>query len=91
MTPPTPLFGALPGGPELTIILLILVIPIGAGLFVYYDAKNHGMAYAPAWALGVTALFFAGFLPGIPAFLAYVYVREKQTRDASPRPGAESE
>ncbi|QCJ45625.1 hypothetical protein [Haloprofundus sp. MHR1] len=91
MTPPTPLFGALPGGPELTIILLILVIPIGAGLFVYSDAKRNGLDYAPAWALGVTALFFAGFLPGIPAFLAYVYVREKQARDASPRPGAESE
>ncbi|WP_224335719.1 hypothetical protein [Haloprofundus halobius] len=91
MTPPTPLFGALPGGPELMIIFLILVLPIGAGLFVYYDAKNHGMAYAPAWALGVTALFFAGFLPGIPAFLAYIYVREKQARHGSPKPDLGSE
>lgn len=86
MVPPTPLFGALPGGPELTIILLILVVPIGADLFVYYDAKNHGMAYTPAWALGVMASFFAGFLPGIPAFFAYVYVREKQAREGSPNP-----
>ncbi|WP_224268926.1 hypothetical protein [Haloprofundus salinisoli] len=91
MSPPLPLFGALPGGPELTIILLVLVLPIGAGLFVYYDAKQHGMKYAPAWALGVLALFFAYVVPGVLGFLAYIYVREKQVREGSPKPSTGSE
>ncbi|WP_224268925.1 hypothetical protein [Haloprofundus salinisoli] len=78
MVPPITLFGALPGGPELLLIFLLLVlIPLGVGGFVYSDAKRHGLDYAPAWALGVVALFFAGFFPGLLALAVYFYVREK--------------
>ncbi|WP_101297200.1 hypothetical protein [Halegenticoccus soli] len=77
---PLPLFGPIPAGPELVIVLMVFLLPIAVGIWVYFDAKRHEMPYAPAWALGVTALFMAGFLPGIPAFFAYVYVREKRAR-----------
>jgi hypothetical protein len=78
MFSPTPLFGAIPGGPELLIVFLIfLLVPVGVGGFVYTDAKRHGLDYAPAWALGVVALFFAGFFPGLLALAMYFYVREK--------------
>lgn len=74
-----------PGGPELLILLLILVIPLAVAYWVYNDARRRGVSYAPAWALGVLALLLAGFVPGLLALAAYFYVREKQSAP-SPSP-----
>lgn len=70
-----PLFGPIPGGPELFIIALVVLIPLGVGAWIYSDATKRGISYAPAWALGIVALFFAGFFPGLLALAAYFYVR----------------
>lgn len=75
-----PLFGPIPGGPELLIVfILFLLVPllgIALALWVYRDAKRRTVPYAPAWALGITALFFAGFVPGLLALAVYFYMRE---------------
>ncbi len=76
-----PLFGAIPGGPELSIILLVLLLPIGVGLWVGYDAKNHHMKYPPVWGLGVAVGFMVYVVPGIIAFIIYIYYREKEVRE----------
>lgn len=79
-----PLFGPMPGGLEMLIMFLVfLLIPLGVAYWIYKDASRHGVPYAPAWALGVAALFFAGFVPGLLAAAAYFYVREK--REATPQ------
>jgi membrane protein YdbS with pleckstrin-like domain len=83
MVPPLPLFGPIPGGPELLIISLVFLIPLGVGAWVYYDATKHDVQYAPAWALGVTALFLAWIIPGVLGFFVYIYYREK-TAHTSP-------
>lgn len=76
-----PLFGAIPGGPELLIIFLLFLLPTGIGLWVAYDAKNHHMKYPPVWGLGVAVGFWMYLLPGIAAFLIYIYYREKEVRE----------
>jgi uncharacterized membrane protein len=77
-----PLFGPLPGGPELLIVFVLLtLLVIVPGVWVYRDATRRGVPYAPAWALGVVALFFAGFVPGLLALAAYFFVREKMASD----------
>ncbi|EJN60989.1 hypothetical protein [Halogranum rubrum] len=70
-----PLFGPIPGGPELFIIALVVLIPLGVSAWIYSDATKRDISYAPAWALGIAALFFAGFFPGLLALAAYFYVR----------------
>ncbi|SEO88349.1 hypothetical protein SAMN04487948_106161 [Halogranum amylolyticum] len=81
-----PLFGPLPGGPELLVIfLLFLLVPVfglGLGFWVYRDAKRRAVPYAPAWALGIVALFFAGFVPGLLALAVYFYMREQLSGQA---------
>lgn len=76
-----PLFGPVPGGPELLIIFLVLLLfLILPAVWVYRDASRRGVPYAPAWALGVAALFMAGFVPGLLALAVYFYMREKMAR-----------
>ncbi|MFC6725516.1 hypothetical protein ACFQE1_14300 [Halobium palmae] len=73
-----PLFGAIPGGPELFIVALVLVLPLGVGVWVYNDATAHGMDHAPIWGLAVTFGFLLWLVPGVVLYLYYVYVREKE-------------
>lgn len=52
-----PLFGAVPGGPELLIVLLLfgvlgLLVPVGLGYWVYRDATARDDDDATLWALG---------------------------------------
>lgn len=51
-----PLFGAIPGGPELLVILLVfgilgLLIPIGLAYWIYRDASARGNDQATLWAI----------------------------------------
>jgi hypothetical protein len=82
--PPVPLFGAIPGGPELLILGLVFLLPLGVGIWVYNDAKDHRMEYAPIWGLAVTCGLLFWLVPGVVLFLFYVYVREKETGSGDP-------
>jgi hypothetical protein len=63
----------LPGGPEILIILVVLLIAFGLiGRWVYRDAKKQGSAYAWQWGVGVGVLFIAGLVPGLLGLLLYV-------------------
>jgi hypothetical protein len=82
MVPLTPLFGAIPGGPELLILgVLSLLLPLGVGIWVYNDAKDHAMDYAPIWGLAVAFGFIMWFVPGVVLLVFYVYVRNRETED----------
>ena len=66
----------LPGGVEVLVILLILVVPLAVGYWVARDARRHGSDHHLAW--GVMA-FLAGFayLLGTLVFLVfYLVVRD---------------
>jgi len=67
---------AVPGGPELVILLFVLVIPLGLAYWVYADAKGRGNEYAASWAATVffTSLFY--LVPGIIVIGLYQVVRE---------------
>jgi hypothetical protein len=82
-----PLFGSIPGGPELLIIFLVfLLVPVlgaAVGFWIYRDAKGRAVPYAPAWAVGTVALFFAGFIPGLLALAVYLYMREELAGQAA--------
>ncbi|SFR40231.1 hypothetical protein SAMN04487947_0963 [Halogeometricum rufum] len=55
-----PLFPGLPGGPELLVLFLILVlVGIAPALFVYYDAKRNRVPNRLAW---TAATFLAGLV-----------------------------
>lgn len=68
-----PMFGGLPGGPELLVLLLVLVIPFGVGIYVYRDAITHGESesIAALWALAVGIGLVVYVVPGIVALAAY--------------------
>ncbi|SEO58286.1 hypothetical protein SAMN04487948_103341 [Halogranum amylolyticum] len=68
-----------PGAVELAVLLVLFVVPLAVAYWVYRDASRHGVSYAPAWALGILALLFAGLLPGLLALAAYLYVRENSS------------
>jgi len=75
MTQLSPAF-AVPGGPELLILALILVVPLGMSYWVYADAKERGNEYAASWAVTVffTSLFY--LVPGVIVVGLYQVVRE---------------
>lgn len=54
-----PLFGPVPGGPELALVgvvgLVFLLVSVGAGYWVYTDANRRGTDNPAVWALA-TAL-----------------------------------
>jgi hypothetical protein len=55
-----PLFPGLPGGPELLVLFLILLlVGIAPALFVYYDAKRNRVPNRLAW---TAATFVAGLV-----------------------------
>ncbi|WP_049985340.1 hypothetical protein [Halobellus rufus] len=65
-----------PGGPELLILFLVLLVVFGlVGRWVYRDAKSRGSDWAWQWGVGVALLFLAGLVPGLLGILIYVTVR----------------
>jgi hypothetical protein len=71
-----PLQFGLPGGPELLIIgLILLVIPFVLAYYVYTDAERRGEEYAAFWALAVGTLTFLTFFGGILAVVVYLWQR----------------
>ena len=66
-----------PGGPELLILLVILLVVFGlVGRWVYRDAKSRGSDWAWQWGVGIGLLFFVGLVPGLLGLLIYVTVRD---------------
>lgn len=70
---PVPLFGALPGGPELLVIALVLLIPFSVGFLVYRDALSRGErgTIAALWAVVVAFGIMVYLVPGLVALVAY--------------------
>lgn len=70
-----PLQFGIPGGPELMVILLIFVVPVALGYYVYQDALKRGedQSMAALWAVAVGGLFVIYVIPGIVAFAVYRY------------------
>jgi len=66
---------AVPGGPEL-FILVLLAIPAGLAYWVYVDARYRDNEYAANWAITVflTSLFY--LFPGLVVIGLYREVRE---------------
>ena len=75
-----PLFGAIPGGPELLIAFLLfgvfgLLIPVGVAYWVYQDATARGNDDATIWALAtVLAGLFAWVVGALAVAVLYVLV-----------------
>jgi len=67
---------AVPGGPEFTVLLFVLAIPLGLAYWVYVDARFRDDEYAANWAITVflTSLFY--LFPGIIVVGLYREVRE---------------
>ena len=66
-----------PGGPELLILLVILVLAFAlVGRWVYRDAKSRGSDWAWQWGVGIGLLFLFGLVPGLLGLLIYVTVRD---------------
>ena len=79
---PVPL--QIPGGAELSIILVILFIVFGlVGRWVYRDAKSRGNEWAWQWGVGIAFLFLAGLVPGLLGLLIYVSVREERAESTA--------
>ncbi|WP_435144485.1 PLDc N-terminal domain-containing protein [Halobaculum sp. P14] len=80
MIPALPLFGGIPGGPELIIIFLLfgilgVLIPVGAAYWVYQDAQARGNDDATLWAIVTLAGGLFAWLVGVAAAIAlYVLV-----------------
>lgn len=72
-----PLFGAIPGGPELLILLLVgifgLLIPIGVAYWVYRDATERGNDQATLWAVATAIGGMVVFVVGAVG-IAVLYV-----------------
>lgn len=71
-----PLQFGVPGGPELIIVLLVLVVPLAMTYWVYNDATNRGNDKAALWAIGVGVLTLLTFFGGILAFVVYLWDHE---------------
>lgn len=74
---PAPLQFGLPGGPELLIIGLLMLIPVAIGVAMYRYAAGRGDDDAALWAViaavaSVAATPFAGLL----VFVVYVWQRD---------------
>ncbi|EJN59823.1 hypothetical protein [Halogranum rubrum] len=68
-----------PGGIELILLPVLLLVPLIVAYWVYRDATRYGISYAPAWALATFALLLAGVVPGLLTLVAYLVVREKRS------------
>lgn len=65
-----------PGGAELGILLLIvLLLAAFVGRWIYHDAKRRGSDWAWQWAVGIVILFLVGLVPGLLGIIIYLLVR----------------
>lgn len=72
-----PLQFGIPGGPELLIIgVFLLIIPFVMAYWVFNDAEKRGEDNAALWALAVGALTFMTFFGGLLALAVYIWQRE---------------
>lgn len=73
----TPLQFGIPGGPELLIIgLILLIIPFVLAYWVYNDAEQRGNDKSALWAVAVGGLTYLTFFGGILALVVYLWDRE---------------
>jgi uncharacterized membrane protein len=71
----------IPAGPEVLIFLLILVvIGILVGRWVYRDAKSRGSNWAWQWGVG-TAILLVPIVPGLIVLIIYLFVRGNKTQE----------
>lgn len=72
-----PLQFGLPGGPELVILgLVLLILPFVMAYWVYTDAERRGDDHAALWALAVGVFTFLTFFGGLLALAVYVWQRD---------------
>lgn len=66
----------LPGGPELLVVLLVVLLVAGVvGRWIYRDARARGSGWAWQWAVGIVLLFLVGLVPGLLGVVIYLLVR----------------
>ncbi len=71
-----PLQFGVPGGMELLVVLLVLLLVFGlVGRWIYRDAKRRGSEWAWQWGVGISLLFLAGLVPGLLGVVIYLLVR----------------
>lgn len=71
-----PLQYSLPGGVEILIILIVLLLlAIAPAIWVYRDAKKRGMN-AALWAAIVGGSLLIGLVPGVVALVVYLWKRD---------------
>ena len=72
-----PLQFGVPGGTELAVLALLLVIPLGIAYWVYGDAKRRGSDYAWNWAISMFLFALFGFFPVLVGLGLYHSVRHE--------------
>lgn len=78
-----PLQFGVPGGPELLVLLLVLLLVFGiVGRWIYRDAKRRGSEWAWQWGVGIALLFLAGLVPGLLAVIIYLLVRPEEPAES---------
>ena len=66
----------LPGGPELLLLgLVLLVVPFALAYWVYTDAERRGDDNAALWALAAGGLTYLTLFGGLLAVAVYVWQR----------------
>lgn len=67
----------LPGGPELLILgLVLLIVPFLMAYWVYNDAERRGDDNAALWALAVGVFTYLTLFGGFLALAVYIWQRE---------------
>jgi threonine/homoserine/homoserine lactone efflux protein len=64
---------AAPGGPELLVAVLTVLVPLAVSVYVYRDANRRGSRHALAWALG-------SFFGSLVVWILYFVVRDEVGR-----------
>ena len=81
MVPQLTLQMGIPGGPELLIIgLFLVIIPFVVAYWVYNDAESRGEENAALWALAVGALTFLTLFGGLLALAVYIWQRPERAQ-----------
>jgi hypothetical protein len=72
-----PLQFGMPGGPELLVILLIVLIPVAIGYAMYRYASGRGDENAALWAVvAAVASLVATPIAALVVFVVYVWQRD---------------
>jgi hypothetical protein len=71
----------IPAGPEVLVFLLImLVIGILVGRWVYQDAKSRGSNWAWQWGVGI-AILLVPVVPGLVVLIIYLFIRGSKIQE----------